>query len=76
MWIGGASESIWILMMDWPILIRFNALWVAFMIFDGYDGSWMSHIDRKRDYDSFSRPKWNLKDWDFFSVRREAPYAF
>ena len=26
-------------------------------IYDGNDGSWMTHIDRKRDYESFSRPQ-------------------
>ena len=34
---------------------------------NGYDGSGMSHIDRKRDYESFSRPKWNLVYSDFLS---------
>ena len=53
------------LMKDLPILMRFNALWIVFMIFN--DGSEMSHIDRKRDYESFSRPKWNPGDLDFLS---------
>ena len=35
-------------------------------IYDGNDGSWMSHIDWKRDYESFSRPKWNLQNLDFY----------
>ena len=53
------------LMKDLPILIRSNALWLVFMILNGYDGNWMSHIDRKRDYESFSRSKWNPEDLDF-----------
>ena len=52
------------LMKDLPILVRLNALWVVFMLVnDGNDGSWMSHSDWKRDYDSFSRPQWNLEDF-------------
>ena len=37
------------------------------MIFNGYDGSGMSHFYRKRDYESFSRPKWNPEDLDYLS---------
>ena len=50
-------------------------LWVAFIILNCYDGSWMSHIHRKRDYESFTRPKWNLAKigcrdlWTIQSVR-------
>ena len=45
--------------------MRSNTLWIVFMICNGYDGSGMSHIDRKRDYESFSQPKWNPRDLDF-----------
>ena len=36
------------------------------MVHDGNDGSWMTHIERKRDYESFSRPQSNLEDFDFY----------
>ena len=36
-----------------------------FWYVNGNDESWMSHIDQKRDYDSFSRHQWNLEDLDF-----------
>ena len=51
------------LMKDLPIFIRPNALWIVFMVLN--DGIWMSHTDQKRDYESFSHPQWNLKDFDF-----------
>ena len=51
--IGGPHiQCIWTMIWSW-----YNR-WYQWY---GSDGSWMTHIDRKRDYESFSRSKWNLE---------------
>ena len=76
---GGASESIWISLKTSLFSRIIYALWVIFMILYHnadmvmMEDEWLIWIER--DYESFSRPKWNLsKDgcrdpWTVESVR-------